>query len=61
MAGQFTGFATNGWLEEVEFDSHKAAWTDGNLLLWEKDNISCIVGGPTLTLEDAIQIADSLR
>jgi hypothetical protein len=59
--GQFFGFATNGWLEEVEFDGHKAAWAEGNLLMWAEDGISYIVGGPGLTLGEAIRIAESLK
>ncbi len=59
--GQFVGFGTNGWLEEVEFDGHIAAWAEGNILIWEKDGISYMVGGPILTLEEAILIAESLK
>ena len=59
--GQFFGFATNGWLEDVEFDGHEAAWAEGNILVWEKDGVSYLLGGPTLTLEEAIRIAESLK
>jgi|CXWL01.1.fsa_nt_gi hypothetical protein len=58
--GQFVGFATNGWMKEVEFDGHKAAWAEGNILVWEKDEISYLLGGPNLALEEAIRIAESL-
>lgn len=60
--GQFVGFGTDGTLEEVDFDGHKAAWAvENKALVWEKDGISYLLGGPALTLEEAIRIAESLK
>ena len=59
--GQFVSFATNGTLEEVDLDGRKAAWADGRLLMWEAVGISYLVGGPKLSLDEAIRIAESLK
>jgi hypothetical protein len=58
--GVFSGFGTNGPLEEVTFDGHTAAWAT-NVLTWEAESIGYLVGGPEMTLEQAIQIAESLK
>ncbi len=54
-------FGTDGTLEEVDFDGRPAAWADGHSLMWEADGISYMVGGLDLDLEQAMQIARSLR
>jgi hypothetical protein len=59
--GTFAGFMTNGTLEEVDLDGRKAAWADGRLLMWEADGISYLVGGPRLSLDEAIRIARLLK
>lgn len=59
--GTAVGFMTNGTLEEVDLDGRKAAWADGRLLMWEADGISYLVGGPKLSLDEAIHIAKSLK
>jgi hypothetical protein len=59
--GHFFSFATNGTLVEVEMNGHTAAWADDRLLIWEQEGLSYIVGGLGLDLEEAIQIATSLR
>lgn len=61
VAGNFVGFGTNGTLEDVEFNGHIAAWADNRLLIWEQDDVSYMVGGIGLSLEEAIRIATSLR
>jgi len=61
VAGQVIGFTTNGTLEEVEMNGHTAAWANDNLLLWEQDGVSYMVGGIGLELEEAIRIATSLQ
>jgi len=47
-------------LEEVTFDDHPAAWAT-NVLSWEEDSIGFLVGGPEMSLEEAMRIAESLR
>ena len=59
--GVKTGWITDGSLEEVELDGHRAAWMDGHSLTWEADGISYTVGGLDLSLEEAIRIAKSLE
>jgi hypothetical protein len=59
VGGSF-GFMTNGPLEEVTFNGHPAAWAEP-VLLWEENGISYIVGGPEMSLEEAMRIAESLR
>ena len=54
-------FGTDGTLEEVDFDGRPAAWADGHSLMWEAEGISYMVGGLDLDLEQAMQIARSLR
>lgn len=61
VVGQVSGFATNGTLQEVTFNGHVAAWANDKLLMWEVDNLSYVVGGPTITLDEAIRIAQSLE
>jgi hypothetical protein len=56
-----TGLITDGTLEEVDFDGRPAAWADGHSLMWEAEGISYMVGGLDLDLEQAMQIARSLR
>ena len=57
--GVFSGFGTNGPLEEVTFGGHPAAWAT-NVLTWTENSIGYLVGGPEMTLEQALQIAESL-
>ena len=55
------GIITDGTLEQVDFDGYPAVWVDGRSLSWESDGINYTVGGLDLTLEQAMQIARSLR
>ncbi len=55
------GLITDGTLEEVDFDGRLAVWADGHSLMWEADDISYMVGGLDLSLEQALQIARSLH
>jgi hypothetical protein len=59
-AGTFFTFGTNGPLEEVTFNEHTAAWAT-NVLSWEEDSIGFLVGGPEMSLEEAVRIAESLK
>lgn len=59
--GAYSGYVTNGTVEETDLDGRRAAWANGNSLIWEADSISYQVGGLDLTLEQAKQIARSLR
>jgi hypothetical protein len=60
-AGVGIGLITDGTLEEVDFDGHPAVWADNHSLMWETDGISYMVGGLDLDLDQALQIARSLR
>ena len=59
-AGTFFTFGTNGPVEEVTFNEHPAAWAT-NVLNWEENGIGYLVGGPEMSLEQALQIAESLN
>jgi len=59
--GTVVGLMTSRALEEVDLDGRKAAWADGRLLMWEADGISYLVGGPKLSLDEALRIAQSLK
>jgi hypothetical protein len=60
--GVYTGFMTNGTLEEVDFNGRTAAWADSRLLMWEEDGIGYTVGGSKVrSLDEAMRIAESLR
>jgi hypothetical protein len=61
VAGQVITLATNGTIVEVNMNGNVAAWVDDRLLLWEQGGLSYMVGGLDLDLEEAIQIATSLR
>jgi len=61
MSGVFTGFVTEGTLQEVELDGHPAVWIDGHSLSWTVGAVTYQVGGLDLTLEEAAPIARSLR
>jgi hypothetical protein len=52
----------NGKVEEVDFDGRKAVWTPGlPSLMWETDGFNFTIGGLDLSLEQAMEIARSLR
>ena len=61
MSGVFTGFLTDGTLEKAELDGQPAVWVDGHSLMWAVDNVTYEVGGLDLTIDQAKQIARSLR
>jgi hypothetical protein len=52
---------TSGSLEEVDLNSHPAAWINDRALAWEADSISYTLGGLDLDLEEAIRMATSLE
>jgi hypothetical protein len=56
-----TGMITTGSLEEVDFDGQKAAWVDGHTLDWGSKEFTYEVGGLDLDLQQAMEIARSLR
>jgi hypothetical protein len=59
--GQAVGLITDGPLVEVDLNGRTAAWADDCLLLWEENGISYEVGGPGLSLDEAVRIAESLE
>jgi hypothetical protein len=59
--GQVVGLVTDGPLVEVDLSGRTAAWADDCLLLWEENGISYEVGGPGLSLDEAVRIAESLK
>lgn len=61
LIGIFSGFVTDGALEETDLDGRPAAWANGHSLMWEANGVNYIVGGLGLTLEEAKQIARSLH
>ena len=61
FSGVFTGFITDGTLEKTGLDGRAAVWVDGHSLMWTVDNMTYEVGGLDLTIEEAKQIARSLR
>ncbi|HLF27617.1 MAG TPA: zf-HC2 domain-containing protein [Anaerolineae bacterium] len=61
VSGVLTGFFIDGTLEEIDLDGQTAIWIDGHALGWAVDNMTYEVGGLDLTLEEAKQIARSLR
>lgn len=61
VTGVATTLVTDGELEGVEFDGYPAVWADGHILMWEADGISYQVGGLDINLQQAINIASSLR
>ncbi len=38
-----------------------AGWVEGTSLMWEADGISYTLGGASLSLDEAIRIAESLK
>ncbi len=56
-----TGVLTDGTLEEVDFLGNPAAWIEGHSLLWENNGISYEVGGLDLDIQQAMNIAQSMR
>lgn len=54
------GVLTDKPMEEVVRDGWRAGWFEGNSLVWEAEGISYTLGGVNLSLEEAIQIAESL-
>ncbi len=56
-----TVYGTEGTLEEIDLDGRIAVWAEGRTLMWQADGIDYLVGGLDLTLEEAKQIARSLR
>ncbi len=52
---------TTGSLKEASVNDQPAAWVNGDRLVWEYGNITYEVGGPGLSMEDAVKIAGSIR
>jgi len=61
VAGVWFGLTTEEPVEEVTLNGQRAAWVEGYGLVWEAEDIICILGGPDLSLEEAIRIAKSLE
>ncbi len=63
--GQLTtvgvGMLADKQIESVTLNGQLAGWIDGTGLMWEADGISFTVGGPNLTREEIMQIAESLE
>lgn len=55
------GILTDGPIEEVTLNGRRAAWVEGHSLVWEAEGLSYHLGGPNLTLDEAIRIAESLE
>lgn len=55
------GVMTGSELEPVDFDGRRAVWVDGLSLMWEQNGTAFQVGGPGLSLEQAMQLARSLK
>ena len=51
---------TSGAIESVFLNGMPAGWVQGHGLMWEADGISYTVGGPDLSLDEAIRVAESL-
>ena len=52
---------TAGSIEPVSLNGVAAGWVEDHGLMWEADGISFTVGGPGLSLEEAIRVASSLE
>jgi len=61
VAGVWFGLTTEEPVEEVTLNGQRAAWVEGYGLVWEAEDIICILGGPNLSPEEAIRIAESLE
>lgn len=55
------GMLTDKQIESVTLNGRSAGWVDGSGLMWEADGISFVVGGPNLTREEIMKIAESLE
>jgi hypothetical protein len=55
------GTLTDQPIEAVTLNGQPAAWVEGHSLMWETDGVSYVLGGATLSLEEAIRIAESLK
>ena len=55
------GILTDGPIEEVELNGRRAAWVEDRSLTWEAEGVSFLLGGPSLSLGEAIRIAESLE
>jgi len=52
---------TSGAIEPVTLNGVPAGWVEGHGLMWEADGISYTVGGVSLSLNEALRIAESLE
>ena len=56
-----TGTLTDKPIESVTLNGQPAGWVEGHSLDWEANGVSYEVGGPKLSLDEAIRIAESLK
>ncbi len=61
VAGVWFGLTTEEPVEEVAINGQRAAWIESYGLVWEAEDIIYILGGPSLSLKEAIRIAESLE
>jgi len=55
------GTLTDKPIEEVTVNGQPAGWVEGHSLMWEADGISYTLGGASLSLDEALRIAESLE
>jgi len=52
---------TNESIEPVTLNGQPAGWIEGYGLMWEADDVTYLLGGINLSLDEAIRIAESLE
>ncbi len=55
------GTLTDKPIEEVMLNGQPAGWVEGSGLMWEADGVSFTLGGASLSLDEALRIAESLE
>ena len=55
------GTSSSSPVESVTLKGRPAAWVPGHGLIWEADGVSCTLGGRSLSLDQAVRIAESLE
>lgn len=55
------GMLTDKDVETVSVNNQPAAWIEETGLMWEINGVSFVAGGPGLTREEIIQIAESMK
>lgn len=57
----FSMVVTDETVEKLRFNGQPGVWIGGNRLVWEHNSMGYTVGGLDLTLEEAIDIAESIQ